>query len=147
MLLKRLTSILLSFSILLYSCSGYKEVTCTNKGVDKARSVYLHVDKRYYALDSIQDFTSYYSAKATLTEKEAIGKKSVTIFANKVGIEQTDQEFVHVLIDKSEVDHYSKTVRKSEKPLTIIGLAAIAILIVWVAIDHEENHMKIHAHE
>ena len=147
MLVKRLISMLISVAILSYSCSGYKEVIRNDKTVGKAKALYLYFDENLYTLNALQEFDNYYLADATLINNTEIREKSVIIYANDINIKSSDQNALSILIEKKQVYKYSKTVRKTEKPLTIIGLVAIAAIIIWVAVDNEENKMKIHAHE
>lgn len=144
---KRLIALLLSISMLLYSCYGYKEVIRSDKSVNKASDIYLNIDTTKYKLINIQDFESYYLADAILVNKHVQEKKDVTIYAYKMTLLESNETDQSIRVDKNQIYQFSKTVRNSGKTLTVIGITAIAIIIISVIIEHNENTMKIHPHE
>lgn len=147
MLVKHTISFYLSISILMYSCSSYKEVNITNKDVTKTNTIYLYFNKQYYQLTKVQNFSTYYLADAIIIDKPTQEKNNIIIYTNEMIILKTNQKISSIRINKDQIIKYAKITNNKGKVLTIIGLTAIAIVIISVIIEHEENKLKIHPHE
>jgi hypothetical protein len=131
----------------MYSCSSYKEVNITNKDVTKTNTIYLYFNKQYYQLTKVQNFSTYYLADAIIIDKPTQEKNNIIIYTNEMIILKTNQKISSIRINKDQIIKYAKITNNKGKVLTIIGLTAIAIVIISVIIEHEENKLKIHPHE